>query len=73
MDIREITVADEDAGCWLTEWGTNRVAHISPTGTITEHDLPTPKSEPHGLTVGPDGNLWVALETGGVAVPNHAP
>jgi virginiamycin B lyase len=24
-------------------------------------------TEPHGLTVTPDGNLWVALETGALA------
>ncbi|AKL70789.1 hypothetical protein [Streptomyces sp. Mg1] len=36
-------------------------------GTVTVHDLPTPASEPHGITVGPDGALWTALETGALA------
>jgi streptogramin lyase len=34
---------------------------------VTSYDLPTPSSEPHGITVGPDGALWAALEIGGVA------
>jgi virginiamycin B lyase len=29
--------------------------------------LPSARAEPHGLTVTPDGNLWVALETGALA------
>src|SRR5258708_19338942 len=31
---------------------------ISPIGTLTEFTLPTPKSEPYGITAGPDGDLW---------------
>ncbi|RZK81959.1 MAG: virginiamycin B lyase, partial [Rhodococcus sp. (in: high G+C Gram-positive bacteria)] len=34
---------------------------------ITEYDLPTPSSEPHGIAVGPDGAVWAALEIGLVA------
>ncbi len=26
-------------------------------GTVTEYSIPTPKSEPVGITSGPDGNL----------------
>lgn len=53
--------------CWFTEWGANRVGRLTGDGEITEYDLPTPASEPHGITSGPDGALWAALETGGVA------
>jgi hypothetical protein len=60
VDIREMTVADEHAGPYGIAAG--------PDGAVTEHDLPAPKSEPHGLAVGPAGNLWVALEIGRVAV-----
>lgn len=35
--------------------------------TITVHDLPIPASEPHGIILGPDGALWVALENGALA------
>ncbi|NGO69231.1 virginiamycin B lyase family protein [Streptomyces boncukensis] len=58
------------AGCWFTEWGGNRLGHISPEGGITEFPLPTPSSEPHGIAVGPDGAVWAALEAGAlVRVP----
>lgn len=26
-----------------------------------------PASEPHGITIGPDGGMWVALEIGALA------
>ena len=28
------------------------------TGIITQYTLPTPKSGPEGIALGPDGNLW---------------
>jgi virginiamycin B lyase len=34
---------------------------------IEVYDLPTPGSEPHGITLGPDGALWTALEVGALA------
>lgn len=58
-------VADPDGGCWLSQWGTSGVAHITAEGDVREVALPA-SSEPHGLTIGPDGALWVALEIGAV-------
>jgi virginiamycin B lyase len=61
-------VADPAGGCWFTEWAANRLGHISADGTAIEtFALPTPGSEPHGLTVAPDGAVWIALELGRVA------
>ena len=44
----------------------HRPHHARPARSPT-YDLPSPASEPHGITLGPDGALWVALETGTVA------
>ncbi|MFI6763418.1 hypothetical protein ACIBF5_30215 [Micromonospora sp. NPDC050417] len=54
-------------GCWFTEWGANRIGRVSPSGEFTHHDLPSPASEPHGITVDPGGVVWAALETGAIA------
>jgi virginiamycin B lyase len=51
----------------FTEWASGRVGRITPDGDIETHPLAGPASEPHGITVGPDGALWVALETGSIA------
>lgn len=34
---------------------------------IDEFELPTPNSEPHGITIAPDGAIWLALEIGALA------
>ena len=61
-------VADPAGGCWFTEWGANRIGHIDPAGRNHRATTCPPRgSEPHGLTVTPDGTVWVALETGAVA------
>jgi virginiamycin B lyase len=48
---------------WFTEFGTNRVARLSPAGwpapTIDEFPTVTASSGPTGITVGRDGALWV--------------
>ena len=60
-------VADaEGDGCWFTEWGINRLAHIDGAGDVREIELPD-SSEPHGLTIDTDGVIWVALESGALA------
>jgi streptogramin lyase len=62
-------VAGPDGNLWFTddpfEGGTPAIGRITPSGTITEFSSgvnqdsePISLSEPQGITVGPDGNLW---------------
>lgn len=57
-------VADPNGNIWFTENAGNKIARITPGGTITEFDIPTPGSQPWGITPGPDGNLWFTEMTG---------
>jgi virginiamycin B lyase len=56
-------VADASGGVWVSLWGSDQIAKIEQDGEVTTFDLPA-GSEPHGMAVGPDGAIWVALESG---------
>ena len=62
--------ADTDGGCWVTLWGSGRLARVTAGGDVTVRDLPG--REPHGLWV--EATLvWVAMESGSlVAVEKDA-
>jgi virginiamycin B lyase len=45
---------------WFTETGGNRVAQVTTDGDIFEYPIPTPGSQPIGITHGPDGAVWFA-------------
>lgn len=62
-------VATDDGGCWVTLWGSGRLARVTAGGTITE--FPLDGDEPHGLTLA-DGRVWVAMESGSLAAVDVA-
>ena len=51
-----------DGALWFTEWDIGKLGRITTEGKIEEY--PLEGAEPHGLTVGPDGAIWVAMESG---------
>lgn len=53
-------VSGPDGNLWLTQTNNpaNKLARITPAGSVTDFPVPTGFSGPHGLSVGPDGNLW---------------
>lgn len=56
-------LAHPDGRVMFTEWATARLGCITPAGDLRHVALPQ-ASEPHGLTIAPDGAVWVALEIG---------
>lgn len=64
--LRRITTAPS-GDMWFVEENTNKIGRITPSGAITEMTLPaqtTPDSRVHDLDVAPDGNVWVAWDSG---------
>ena len=47
-----------DGNLWFTEYNSNQIGRLTPSGIITEFTIPTANSGPAGITAGPDGNLW---------------
>ena len=62
--------AGPDGNIWFLEFGTNSVGRITPTGAITEFQLPPGlqlvQDRGEELTVGPGNNMYF-LTTGGIA------
>lgn len=51
---------DSAGNAWvILTSGTDDIAKVTPTGTVATYDSPDFRS-PQDITVGPDGNLWVA-------------
>ncbi len=42
----------------MTEAGSDAIARVTPSGSITSFQLPTASALPWGIAAGPDGNLW---------------
>jgi streptogramin lyase len=70
-------VAGPDGNLWFTNGGSDvgvsgvyggQIDRITPAGTVSEYQIPSPDSQPDRLVAGPDGNLWFTESTlrGGV-------
>jgi len=53
-----------DGNVWFTENRTNKVARLNSAGVISEFSLPTPNSQPDGITTGPLASLWLVEHQG---------
>jgi streptogramin lyase len=56
--------AGPDGNLWFTEWLADKIGRITPSGSITEFQIPTAESHPYGITAGREGNLWFTEEHG---------
>jgi streptogramin lyase len=57
-----------DGNLWYTEFGSDKVARLTPAGVVTEFAVPPPTNnfdvpQLNGITAGPDGNLWFTEST----------
>jgi len=52
-------VTGADGNLWFTNGGQYKVGRITPSGAITQFDLPAIVGGPGGITSGPDGNVWI--------------
>lgn len=59
-----------DGNVWFTEENTGNVAKVTPAGVVTEFHIPggppaaetaATGSDPDGITLGPDGNVWFSV------------
>lgn len=67
-ESRPHAVAPDGAGgCWVTLWASSAVVRLDEHGTVTAQHRFEAGDEPHGLAIGPDGSLLVALESGFLA------
>ena len=60
-------VAGADGNIWFTNGGQYKVGRITPSGAISQFDLPAIVGGPGGITNGPDGNVWITTNALGQA------
>jgi virginiamycin B lyase len=60
-----IIALGSDGNMWFSEHTGNRIGRITPTGTITEFEIPTAASQPRAISLGADGNIWFGMFAGG--------
>lgn len=55
-------VAGADGNMWVTQQNVDRIARVTPDGTVTEFSAGIPSGgAPSDITAGSDGNLWFLL------------
>jgi len=53
------TIAMDAAGnIWFTDPSNNAIGKQTPSGTVTEYNLPTDNAWPDAIAAGPNGNFW---------------
>ena len=51
--------AGADGNLWFANGGQYKVGRMTPSGAVTQFDLPAIVGGPSGITAGPDGNIWI--------------
>jgi streptogramin lyase len=57
-----------DGAIWFTEAASNKLARITPSGTLTEFAVPDAVGTPTGVTSAPDGSLWFLEQDRGLTL-----
>jgi virginiamycin B lyase len=73
LNVPYLIAAGTDGALWFTQNGVseapdnvggNKIGRITTDGRIRQFQVPTPSSEPSGITVGPRGTVWFTEQTG---------
>ena len=62
--------AGSDGNLWFVDGGRYKVGRMTPSGSLTEFDLPAIVGGPFGITLGPDGNIWITTNALGQGRPD---
>ena len=49
---------DASGNIWFTDPSSNAIGKQTPSGTVTEYNLPTDEAWPDAIATGPNGNFW---------------
>ncbi len=60
----EQVVTDNAGNLWFTEPFADKIGELAPDGTRTDFAIPTPDSQPTGITLGLDGAIWFTESAG---------
>jgi streptogramin lyase len=63
----EPITAGPDGNMWFTSHFPDRIDRISPSGVITQYQVPSPFEQPYNITAGPDGGVWFAAVGGALS------